>query len=112
MRIHKSITPLEILEKIKVIGSFVGYYDNLSGTLEWYDKDREITIYATPNWETDGEIPFDVAINNDEIDSLGDEHIFTIKMVEGDIDTQYTHYLNVLLMVMNHFSEFPKVKNK
>ena len=70
MNKNKIITPLEILEKIKVIGSFVGYYDNLSGTLEWYDKEREITIYATPNWETDGEVPFDVAINNDKVETV------------------------------------------
>ena len=109
MNKKKIITPLEILEKIKVIGSFVGYYDNLSGTLEWYDKEREITIYATPNWETDGEVPFDITINNDKVE-MGYDHIFTIKMVDGDIDTQYLHYINVLLMVMNHYNEFPKVK--
>ncbi len=102
----KWISPLEILEKIKVIGSFVGYYDNLSGTLEWYDKDRDITIYATPNWETDGEVPFDVCEPND-----GEyEHIFIIKMINGDKDKQYLHYVNVLLMVMNSYNKFPKVK--
>jgi hypothetical protein len=102
----KWISPLEILEEIKVIGSFVGYYDNLSGTLEWYDKDRDITIYATPNWEIDGEVPFDVCEPND-----GDyDHIFTIKMIKGDKDEQYLHYLNVLLMVVNRYNEFPKVK--
>ena len=106
----KLISPLEILERIKVIDSFEGHYDNLSGTLEWYDKERELIIYATPNWQTDGEVPFDVAINNDEVDSLGYEHLFTIKMVEGDIDTQFNHYLNVLLMVINSYKDLPKVK--
>jgi hypothetical protein len=100
------ISPLEILEEIKVIGSFVGYYDNLSGTLEWYDKDRDITIYATPNWLNDGEVPFDVSEPND-----GEyEHICTIKMIDGDKDEQRLHYLNVLLMVVNNYNEFPKVK--
>jgi hypothetical protein len=102
----KWISPLEILKEIEVIGSFVGYYDNLSGTLEWYDKEKDITIYATPNWETDGEVPFDVCEPNDgEYD-----HIFTIKMIDGDKDEQYLHYLNVLLMVVNRYNEFPKVK--
>jgi hypothetical protein len=102
----KWISPLEILEEIKVIGSFVGYYDNLSGTLEWYDKDRDITIYATPNWETDGEVPFDIIKPND-----GDfEHICTIKMINGDKGEQYLHYLNVMLMVMRNYTEYPKVK--
>jgi hypothetical protein len=102
----KWISPLEILEDIKVIGSFEGHYDNLSGTLEWYDRGRDITIYATPNWETDGEVPFDISKPND-----GDfEHIFIIKMINGDKGEQYLHYINVLLMVMNHYNEFPKVK--
>jgi len=102
----KWISPLEILEEIKVIGSFVGYYDNLSGTLEWYDKDRDITIYATPNWETDGEVPFDMSQPND-----GDfEHICTIKMIDDTKSKQFLHYLNVLLMVVNRYNEFPKVK--
>ncbi len=96
------ISPLEILKEIKVIGSYVGHYDNLSGALEWYDKDRDITIYGTPNWETDGEVPFDVTTPND-----GDSHhICTIKMIKGDKIEQYVHYINILLMIMNHYNEF------
>ncbi len=102
---NKWITPLEILKETKVIGSFVGYYDNLSGTLEWYDKDRDITIYATPNWLTDGEVPFDVAEPNDG----AYEHIFTIKMIDDTKHSQYLHYINVLLIVMNRFIEYPKI---
>jgi hypothetical protein len=101
------ITPLEILEEIKVIDSYVGYLDSMSGTLEWYDKNRDITIYATPNWETDGEVPFDVATPND-----GDiHHICTIKMVTGDKSTQLVHYLNVLMMIMYHYKEFKSTEN-
>jgi hypothetical protein len=111
MRKNKVITPFEILQRIKVIGSFVGYYDNLSGTLEWWDKERDITIYATPNWETEGEVPFDIAVNNDEVESLGYEHIVTIKMVDEDIESQYVHYLNILMMIMNQYKDLPKVKN-
>ena len=102
----KWISPLEILKEIEVIGSFVGYYDNLSGTLEWYDKDRDITIYATPNWESDGEVPFDVSTPSD-----GENyHCCTIKMINGDKGEQYLHYINVLMMIMNHYNGFPKVK--
>jgi hypothetical protein len=102
----KWISPLEILKEIEVIGSFVGYYDNLSGTLEWYDKDRDITIYATPNWEIDGEVPFDVCEPNEGEFS----HIFTIKMIDDIKGKQYLHYINVLLMVMRNYTEYPKVK--
>ena len=80
MNNNKWITPLEILDEIKVIGSFVGYYDNLSGTLEWYDKNRDITIYATPNFINDGEVPFGMSEPND-----GDyEHIGTIRRSDSD----------------------------
>lgn len=101
------ITPLEILEEIKVIDSYVGYLDSMSGTLEWYDKNRDITIYATPNWETDGEVPFDVSTPND-----GDNHhVCTIKMVTGDKSSQLVHYLNVLMMIMNHYKDFKSTEN-
>lgn len=101
---NKWITSEQILKEVSEIGSFKGCISNLSGTLEWYDKDRDITIYGTPNWETDGEVPFD-------IDRGGGEemwHVCTIKMIDGDISSQFTHYLNVLLMIMNHYKDFVK----
>lgn len=95
------ITPMEILKEIKEIGSYEGHFDSLSGTLEWFDKEREITIYATPNWKTEGEVPFDVNLDNE----IGYHNVCTIKMVEGDKSTQLTHYLNVLMMIMNHYKD-------
>lgn len=98
------ITPMEIVKEIKEIGSYEGHFDSLSGTLEWFDKEKGISIYATPNWETEGEVPFDVNVD----DEVGYHNVCTIKMVKGDNSTQLTHYLNVLMMIMNHYSEFPK----
>lgn len=95
------ITPMEIVKEIKEIGSYEGHFDSLSGTLEWFDKEREITIYATPNWETEGEVPFDVNMDNE----IGYHNVCTIKMVKGDKSTQLTHYLNVLMMIMNHYKD-------
>ena len=96
------ITSEEILKEISEIGSFKGYIDSMSGTLEWWDKERDITIYATPNWETEGEVPFDV----DKGD--GDEvwNVCTIKMIDGTKSEQFVHYLNVLMMIMNHYEKF------
>jgi len=104
MNTNKWITAQDILPKHYEIGTFTGYFDERSGTLEWWDEERDITIYATPNWSVEGEVPFDVNRN----DELGYHHVCTIKMVSGDINTQLTHYLNVLMMIMNHYSEFPK----
>jgi hypothetical protein len=96
------ITSEEILKEISEIGSFKGSMDSMSGTLEWWDKERDITIYATPNWETEGEVPFDV----DKGD--GDEvwNVCTIKMIDGTKSEQFVHYLNVLMMIMNHYENF------
>ena len=95
----------EILNEISEIGNFKGFINNLSGTLEWYDKDRDFTIYATPNWNNDGEVPFDVDRGS------GSEvwNVCTIKMIDGDKSSQFTHYLNVLMMIMNHYNQYPKL---
>lgn len=100
----KWISSEEILKEISEIGSFKGSMDSMSGTLEWYDKDRDLTIYATPNWNTDGEVPFDV----DRGSGLEVWNVCTIKMIDGDKGEQFTHYLNVLMMIMNHYSQFTK----
>ena len=93
-----------ILKQISEIGNFKGSIDKLSGVLEWYDKDRDFTIFATPNFINDGEVPFDI----DRGSGLEIWNVCTIKMVDEDESTQFTHYLNVLMMIMNHYSEFTK----
>ena len=101
---NKWISSEEILDVITNIGSFNGRIHNLNGTLEWYDRERDFTIYATPNWENDGEVPFD-------IDRGGGSEIWnvcTIKMIDDTKTTQLTHYLNVLMMIMNHYKDYPK----
>ena len=53
----------DVLNFSKDINGFKPYLDNLSGTLEWNDKNGN-TIYATPNWMEDGIVPFDFADEN------------------------------------------------
>lgn len=93
------ISSEEILSEVSEIGNFKGFIDSMSGTLTWYDKENDITIFATPNWDTDGEVPFDVDRGS------GDEvwNVCTIKMINGSKSEQFTHYLNVLMMIMNHY---------
>jgi hypothetical protein len=100
------ISSKEILDEVSEIGSFNGHIDSLSGVLEWYDKEREITIYATPNWDgNDGEVPFDVYRGGED----ENWHVCTIKMIKGSKSSQLTHYLNVLIMIMNNYKDFPKL---
>ena len=93
------ISSEEILKEISEIGNFKGSINQMSGVLEWYDEKSDITIFATPNWNNDGEVPFDIDRGG------GDEvwNVCTIKMVDGDKSTQFTHYLNVLMMIMSHY---------
>ncbi len=86
------------------IPAIIRSIDTLSGVLEWYDKDRDFTIFATPNFINDGEVPFDI----DRGSGLEIWNVCTIKMVDEDESTQFTHYLNVLMMIMNHYSQFTK----
>lgn len=101
----KWIDSNDIIKEISEIGNFKGCYSSLSGTLEWYDSEKDITIYATPNWDEEGLVPFDVSLSDGEY-----YNVCTIKMINGDISEQFTHYLNVLMMIMNHYKDFPKVK--
>ncbi len=93
------ISSEEILSEVSEIGNFKGFIDSMSGTLTWYDEKSDITILATPNWDIDGEVPFDVDRGS------GDEiwNVCTIKMINGSKSEQFTHYLNVLMMIMNHY---------
>jgi hypothetical protein len=93
------ISSEEILKEISEIGSFKGFINTMSGVLEWYDKENDITIYATPNWETDGEVPFQV----DRGSGMEIWDVCTIKMIDGTKSEQFTHYLNVLIMIINHY---------
>lgn len=98
----KWITAEMIIKRVSEIGNWRGYLDESNGTLEWCNGGDGVSIYATPNWDVEGEVPFDANVDSDEF--LGYHNVCTIKMVEGDISTQLTHYLNVLIMVMNHYS--------
>jgi hypothetical protein len=89
----------QILSEVSKIGRFTGYIDSMVGALEWRDDERQLTIYATPNWETDGEVPFDI----DRGDGAEQWTVCTIKMISGTTGEQLSHYLNVLMMIMNHY---------
>jgi hypothetical protein len=59
----------------------------MSGTLCWYPPNmKNVIIYATPNWETDGVVPFDFYDGSDTYNSL-----FTLNL-NGSIDNQLEQY--------------------
>ena len=54
------ITPEEVLRTIKKVLGYEGHMDTMSGTLEWFKKDQDEIIYATPSWDGKwGIVPFD-----------------------------------------------------
>lgn len=102
---QKYISSNEILEEIREIGDYKANFDSLSGVLEWYNSKKHITIYATPNWEENGLVPFDVSVDGRDY-----FNVCTIKMVNGSTSEQFLHYLNVLMMIMNNYDNFPTIE--
>jgi hypothetical protein len=95
------ITSEEILKEISEIGNFKGSLDSKSGTLEWYNEQNGITIYGTPSWETDGEIPFDVYFN-DEVEIL---NVCVVRLTNESKTNQLLRYINVVSMIINHYND-------
>jgi len=62
------------------------YECDMSGTIEWYNGNG-IFIYATPHWETDGEVPF--AIFSEESGEYE-----TVKILTLDPNTSESEQLN------------------
>ena len=90
----------DVLNFSKDINGFKPYLDNLSGTLEWNDKNGN-TIYATPNWREDGIVPFDFADENGNYEPIS--QLF-IKNYSTKTE-QLVVYFNTLLELTNNLEE-------
>jgi hypothetical protein len=90
----------DVLNFSKEINGFTPYFDNLSGTLEWNDKNGN-TIYATPNWSEEGIVPFDFADSDGNYDTIS--HLF-IQNYPNKFE-QLIVYFNTLLELTNNLEE-------
>lgn len=59
-----------IVKNVPSIEGWNPYIDSMSGALEW-SNGGDTWIYATPNWNEDGEIPFDISNEDGDYTSLG-----------------------------------------
>jgi hypothetical protein len=65
----KYITSDYIVNNVPSIGGWTSYIDSMSGTLEW-SNGGDNWIYATPNWNEDGEVPVDFGNEDGEYNSM------------------------------------------
>ena len=65
----KYITSEYIVNNVPSIGGWTSYIDSMSGTLEW-SNGGDSWIYATPNWNEDGEVPVDFGNEDGEYNSM------------------------------------------
>ena len=65
----KYITLEYIVNNVPSIEGWSPYIDSMSGTLEWSNGGNG-WIYATPNWNQDGEVPVDFGNDSGEYNSM------------------------------------------
>jgi len=91
----------------KIINRFEFYFDNMSNTFEW-DSDN-ITIFATPYWEENLNLPIDILI-----DDTDRNIVFELKELtsQKDVDNTINYYYEIidsLTLKLNKISELNSV---
>ena len=82
------------------IGDWIPFEDDMTGCVGWYnryDVDRDVIIYATPHWETEGVVPVEMATSDGEYESL---HTFELN-VNDTIVNQLNEYRTELEQILN-----------
>ena len=90
------ITPEDVIKEKSMVLGYSPYIDQMSGALEWFKKDQEEIIYATPSWNDDfGITPFD---------NENGEHFLTLdltaKKYHGNFKMQLDKYFDNLRDVL------------
>ena len=87
-------------EQVELMKPLYGYsptMDERSGTIEWYKENSDVVVYATPNWEEEGQFP--IAHSNVE---TGDyTHIGNISLIGLSMEQQIEKYRNVVEEVIS-----------
>lgn len=88
----------EQIESMKPLYGYSPTMDERSGTIEWYKESSDIVVYATPNWEEEGQFP--IAHSNVE---TGDyTHIDNISLIGLSMEQQIEKYRNVVEEVISN----------
>lgn len=73
--------------------------EQFSGCIHWYHPEKDSLIYATPNWERDGEVP--IATFNEETDNY--ENLMNVNLQYGStIEEQLEYYKHTIEGITKH----------
>jgi hypothetical protein len=87
----------EQIELMKPLYGFSPSMDSRSGTIEWYKENSDVVVYATPNWEEEGQFP--IAYSNIE---TGDyTHVGTVSLIGLSMEQQIEKYRNIVEEVIS-----------
>lgn len=80
------------------IGDWIPSVDSMSGTLEWYCNGNDsVSVYATPNWETDGIVPFALSYEDGEY-----SNVTTLELnLRETIEYQLNQYISVISTILS-----------
>jgi hypothetical protein len=81
------------------IGDWMPFEDSMSGALEWYRKNTDtVRVYATPNWETDGVVPFALSYEDGEY-----YNVTTLELnLRETIEYQLNQYISVISTILSN----------
>jgi hypothetical protein len=65
--------------------------NSMSGAIEFSHPERELVLFATPNWDEDGKVPFAIADEDGEYDEIS----FPLEL-EGSIENQLQQYIEII----------------
>lgn len=80
------------------IGDWIPFEDSMSGALEWYRNGNDtVRVYATPNWETDGVVPFALSYEDGEY-----SNVTTLELnLREPIEYQLNQYISVISTILS-----------
>lgn len=84
------------------IGDWFPFEENMSGCIGWYnrnDVERNVIIYATPHWETEGVVPVEVATSDEDYFTL---HSFELSLRES-VEYQLNQYISILSTIIHNY---------
>jgi hypothetical protein len=73
------------------INGWTPYEDSMSGVIEFTNPNRELVLFATPNWDEDGKVPFAIVDEDGEYDEIS----FPLEL-EGSIENQLNQYIKFI----------------
>jgi hypothetical protein len=84
------------------IGDWFPFEENMTGCIGWYnryDVERDVIIYATPHWESEGVVPVEAITSDGGCESL---HTFELSLRES-VEYQLNQYISILATIIHNY---------